>query len=180
MLKKIILIPLILLSINAFSQVGIKGGFAFGVWTNQNVNSRFYPGFDLGVTYGFTENLRGEILYEGLFHGSNNGAFKSTSWLMPVTVGVDYSFTNNSIRPFVGLNIGYYNAGGSTHFAGSTTTASNSYFGMFPKAGLNYEITDNLLLDVTLKYHMFFVNNAVASNRTRMLFGMNVGIIYQL
>lgn len=175
MLKRFLLLPLILLSLTSYSQVGIKGGFSFAQTIVKNTNGTFYPGFDLGVTYNFTDNLRGELLYEGLFNGNNSGISKSTSWIMPITAGVDYSFLNGSVHPFVGLNLGYYNLGSSFRIGGVHSSGSTSSFGLFPKVGINYEFSDNLLLDVTAKYHLIF-----QSNNTGMAFGMNIGIIYKL
>lgn len=165
---------------SSYSQVGIKAGFAFAQTIQKNNGGVFYPGFDIGVTYNISDNLRAEILYEGLFDGYKNALIKNTNWIFPITAGIDYSFLNEKFHPYVGLNLGLYNTGVSSRYAGSHLSSSTNHFGFYPKVGINYELTDNLLLDVAAKYHMFisktnFDNNSYLNSA----FGMNIGLAYK-
>lgn len=177
MYKKIIILPLFIFSLTAYSQVGIKGGFSFVNTVVKATSGAFYPGFDIGVTYDFNEHLRAELLYEGMFNGNNSGIAKTTSWIMPVTFGADYRFLDGNLHPFVGMNLGLYSIGSRARFGGTTMSSSVSSFGLYPKVGMNYEFTDNLMLDVALKYHVFFSKSG-AAKATGMAFGMNIGVIY--
>lgn len=174
-MKKLAIVLTLMLSISmaSYSQFGVKGGFALGVPTNAN-NSKAYPGFDIGATYNFTDHFRGEVLFEGMFSSTNSAFFTVSNSLLPVTIGADYSFLEGKAHPYVGLNLGLYT--NSVKF-GNTRT-SESYFGLYPKIGINYEITDNLLLDLTAKYHMYFVGGNNNNTSTPQLFGLNVGINY--
>lgn len=167
----------------SFSQVGIKGGFAFGVTIpDSKINtdkSYFHPGFNLGVTYNFSDNFRAEILFEGLFHSQKSNVFgatiSSSSRVLPVTLGVDYAFGQGDFKPYIGFNLGSYSVGAKA--GNGMIENSNTYFGMYPKAGVNYAFTDNILLDVAFKYHMYFPPSNNSS--MQMLFGANFGVIYK-
>jgi opacity protein-like surface antigen len=141
------------LSISTFSQIGVKGGFALGESVDDNF-SNMHLGFDLGVTYDITEAIRGEVLFEAMYRETDFFG-NLTTRIVPITVGADYRFLRGRIQPFVGLNLGLVIMGTK---AGSYSD-SESYFGFHPKAGVNVKITDNILIDATLKYHVVFDEN---------------------
>ena len=191
-----ITVTMLFMSSAAFSQFGVKAGFALGEPLDDNTSNLFF-GFDVGVTYEISENLRAELLIEriarkdvitlGFF-----GSFSIKSIIMPITVGADYRFLTDKIQPYAGLNVGLY------RFTGKATGQSNSdsYFGLFPKAGVSVEITDNILIDANIKYHLAFNKNdkmdpannegfvnidgsPIAEQKNTTIFGANVGLIYK-
>lgn len=162
------------IGLTAFSQFGIKGGGAFGVVTNTKNTNPAYGGFYAGATYNITDDLRVEALLEGMFRSKNS----VTSTFLPVTFGADYSFLSGMVRPFVGFNLGSYTISSKTKFAGSNQnfSVSGTQFGLFPKVGVNIALTDNLLLDITTKYHVIFAKGN--NSGTTQLFGLNLGVNY--
>ena len=164
----------IVITSSSFSQLGLKGGFALGQKINHNV-SNIHFGFDLGLTYDITESLRGEVLFETMFNKESAWFYGDlNSRMMPITVGIDYRFLTGIIQPFVGLNLGVMSL--ASKF-GSGSYTGNSYFEFHPKVGVNVKITDNILIDATIKYHVVFNKNNVNNKNTQVLAG-NIGLIY--
>ncbi|PWH84659.1 porin family protein [Brumimicrobium oceani] len=176
-------------SATAISQIGIKGGFALGEPLNDNA-SNMHLGFDVGVTYDITENITAEILLESLNRKESLsipffGTIDIKSNVMPVTIGGHYKFLTDKIQPYAGLNLGIYRFK-SEAFG---TSASESYFGFQPKAGISLEITENIFIDLTAKYHIAFTpstiqtdefgNSTGQSNSNTTIFGANIGVIYK-
>jgi|SRR5690554_1620227 len=175
---KLILTTLISIFIatTAFSQFGIKGGFALGEPVNDNNTKNMHLGFDLGVTYDITESIRVELLLESMYRKENFGFFGNyVSRIMPITVGADYKFLTGRIQPFAGFNLGLMNLSSKL---GGNSNNGNTYFGLHPKAGIDIEITENILIDVTLKYHVAFNGSNLNNNKSTQIFGANIGLIY--
>jgi len=162
----------------AFSQIGVKGGFSLG--DRINTNQGLYYGFDIGVTYDITESIRTEILFEGLFKKENIFTFGNTNYnvhyrILPITVGADYRFLEGKLKPFVGINMGIVSLAAK---ANQGDYQGDSYFGLYPKAGIDYAITDNILLDLTLKYLVAFSGNNQNNNSNTQVFGANISLKY--
>ncbi|HLV42491.1 MAG TPA: outer membrane beta-barrel protein [Brumimicrobium sp.] len=167
-----------LLSTATYSQIGVKAGFALG--ERVNTGQGLYYGFDLGLTYDITESLRGEVLFEGLFKQENLFVFGNVNYkinyrILPITAGIDYRFLKGKVQPFAGLNLGVVSL--STNTNGGSYYAK-SHFALYPKAGVDIEITKNILVDLTLKYLVVFNNNNLNNNTNTQVFGANIGLIY--
>lgn len=170
-----------IITLPAFSQLGIKAGFALGEPLDDNT-SNIHLGFDVGVTYDITERIRAEVLLELLMRKEEitTGYFGSTtvkSSYMPVTVGADYKILTDQFQPYAGFNIGLY------RFASEimSNSSSNSYFGLFPKVGASFEVMDNILIDAAIKYHVAFRDNNQGPNGSNItIFGANIGLIYKI
>lgn len=167
-----------ILSTTAYSQLGIKGGFALG--DRINPSQGLHLGFNLGVTYDITESIRGEVLFEGLFRKETHSFFGNSNYkinyhVLPITVGADYRFLKGKIQPYAGLNLGVIsfaaNSNGSSYYG-------RSYFGFYPKAGVDFEITDNLLIDLTVKYYVAFDSKGLNNHTNTQILGGNIGLIY--
>lgn len=169
----IIALVSIIISTTAFSQIGVKAGFALGEPVNDDY-SNMHLGFDVGLTYDITESFRAEVLFEGLFRKESSlflGDFKSR--IMPLTIGADYRFFTGMIQPFIGFNLGIVTIGSSA----LNYSNSETYFGLHPKAGVNIKLTDNILIDATIKYHVVF-NNSSGNNSNVQILAANFGLIY--
>jgi outer membrane protein W len=179
----ILIILISLVSTPVFSQLGVKSGFSIGQYNSPG--ALLYSGAYLGVTYEFNERLRGEILVEGLFRKdkiaiySQNGFvignyFKEVDVIyntIPVTIGADYRFFTGKIQPFAGLNIGVLSNGGRI----SEDSFSSQYFTLQPKIGTNIVLKENLLLDLSIKYH-FLGRQRQTSLFNSQFFGASIGI----
>lgn len=174
MIKKtfILTIAALTLSLAAFSQLGVKGGFALAhPIVDGNANTHF--GFDLGVTYDVTENIRAEVLLEYLSRTEKTetffGTLETKTAYTPITVGASYLFLTDNIQPYVGVNLGLYRI--SSKFGDNK--ASKGYFGFHPKAGVSFEVADNIFIDANVKYHLMFDDGDNTS-----LIGGNIGVMY--
>lgn len=174
MIKKtfILTIAALTLSLAAFSQLGLKGGFALGHPTEEGSNTHL--GFNFGITYDITENIRAEVLLENISNTQKTtvpflGTIESRTTFTPVTVGASYLFLTDNIQPYVGVNLGMYRLKGEV----GSSSNSESYFGFHPKAGLSFEVTDNLFIDAAFKYHLMFDDGDNTS-----LIGGNIGVMY--
>ena len=176
-------------SASAISQIGVKAGFALGEPLDDNT-SNMHLGFDVGVTYDITENITAELLLESIGRKESFtlpffGTVETKSNIMPITVGAHYTFLTDKVRPYAGLNLGIYRFKAEV-FGNSQ---SESYFGFHPKAGVSLEITENIFIDVTAKYHIAFTpsqsstddfgNNTGQSSSNTTIFGANFGVIYK-
>lgn len=170
---------MLMFSTAAFSQLGVKAGFALGEPLDDNT-SNMHLGFDVGITYNITDNFRVEFLFETLMRKETLnvpflGSMDIKTGIMPITVGADYIFLTDKIQPYAGLNIGVYRF--SAEVFGSKD--SESYFGLFPKVGASFEVADNIFIDANVKYHVAFSGNNNGSNKNTTIFGANIGLIYK-
>ncbi|RYM34178.1 hypothetical protein ERX46_09475 [Brumimicrobium glaciale] len=169
----------------SFSQLGVKGGLAVGK-TLQSKGLLHY-GLDLGFTYEVTERFRAEVLFEGMFRNNvltlydpNDYALgqklednKTLSSFIPITVGVDYSFFKGKLKPFVGLNLGVMTLG--TRLKGESYYSH--YFTFHPKVGVNYALTENIVIDFTFKHHVI-VRQASNGSVNNPIIAGNLGVQY--
>lgn len=172
---------MLFLSASAFSQLGIKAGFALAEPLDDNT-SNMHLGFDIGATYDITDNLRAEFLVESLSRKEtiSLGPFGSMDFktsFTPITVGGSYVILTDNIQPYAGLNFGLY----SVSVKSGNTKSSESYFGLHPKAGISVGITDNIFVDAAVKYHVVFNKGDQGQNGSNTtLFGANIGLVYML
>ena len=177
-----------------FEQFGVKAGFALGEPLDDNT-SNMHLGFDVGITYDITEKIRAEILFETLTRSETIpipffGSIETRSTLMPITIGGEYRFVTGKIQPYAGLNVGLYRL--SAEVFGQSQ--SDSYIGFAPKVGLSFEVTENISVEATAKYH-YILNkddnnagiegftdidgNQIEEQPNTTVFGANIGLIYK-
>lgn len=178
--KNVLLIALcFLLSTPVFSQFGVKGGFTMIQPVGDN-GGKFHAGFEIGGTYNISEALQVELLLEPAFRKYGN----VSSSIFPVTIGMNYSFLTDNIKPYVGLNLGAYNFRSKVNVGSfKSSPQGNSHFGIAPKAGIAIELMDHLFLDITVKYNAVFYKKYSYSNSgggvgVRSLITGNIGVNY--
>ncbi len=182
-------LTMLLFSLTALSQIGVKAGFALGEPLDDNT-SNLHLGFNVGVTYDVTENITAELLLESLYRKESIsipffGTMEIKSNVMPITVGAQYKFLTDKIQPYAGLNLGIYRF--RTEVFG--TSDAESYFGLYPKLGISLEVADNIFIDAAIKYHLAFTpsvqetddfgNPSGQSSANTTIFGANIGVIYK-
>jgi len=177
-MKKVILLLVVALSVvtaSAQINLGLSGGL-------------LSPTTD-GAKTGFGGSISGDyFVTSDISVGLNIGYFGmgSESWeeegfkmsmsqsIMPIALTGRYYFLPENIKPYAGIDLGYYTFSGSTKFMGASISASTSEFGIAPVIGLQYGLTEKLALDVNVKYHHIFVDGMDG------FLGFNVGIVYKL
>lgn len=157
----------------SFSQFGIKAGYSMGILANKTPNkAKIQPGFQIGVNW-ISENTRLDVVVEPWFPKDS-----VQMSLTPITLGYDYVFRDAVLRPFIGLNFGVYWERRAKEVYGNKIVDGEPYFGLYPKVGIDYEITYNLYLDVTAKYHILF-DLGVEKAKNPHYFGLAVGLTYR-
>lgn len=181
-MKTLILIfTALIISIPSFSQFGVKGGFS--LTKSLSTGSLVFTGGNLGLTYDFSERLRGEVLFEGVFRqdkityiSSDKGFLEEDKVLfsvIPVTLGIDYRFLTGRIQPYAGLNTGVISLGTRTN----KYSNSSQYLIVQPKIGINIDLTEKLILDFAIKNHIYFKGKNVGGVESNIL-GFNLGVNY--
>jgi len=143
--------------------------FAYLLFNNEakaqvsvGANIGMFKFFDFVPQLGF--NLNGKYsINDKIRVGANLGYYFNDGFItMPITGLFEYSFSDNDFSPYAGADIGIY------RFAGS------GLFGLAPVVGLNYNLSDNLLLNSNLKYHYIMSEGGSLS-----AFGVNAGVSYK-
>ncbi|RYM34179.1 hypothetical protein ERX46_09480 [Brumimicrobium glaciale] len=178
-----ITITTLFLSTAAFSQLGLKGGFA--LYGNPKNASFMHAGGYLGMTYDINDRLRGELIIEGVFNKQRITYLESNtldgtkkedviiSSNIPVTLGIDYRFLKGKIQPYAGLNVGIISLG----YKNDHSRGSNQNLTIHPKIGMNVAISESLLFDFALKSH-FIIYGTNSNTSYSNVFGINIGINY--
>ena len=93
------------------------------------------------------------------------------------TANVHYYFTEEGFRPYVGLDFGNYSA--STKLG--TASVSENYLGLAPTLGVLYGVTDNIDINVNVKYAYMLGKtvNDVEVDATTYL-PISVGVMYKI
>ncbi len=95
--------------------------------------------------------------------------------MIPVTGLFEYHFAGNSIKPYVGADLGLYSFGDKVKYEGESEKDSEIYLGLAPVAGITYDINDNVTFCANLKIHNVFSDGDTAS-----WIGINAGVIIPL
>jgi opacity protein-like surface antigen len=164
---------LLIFTIVAFLGTGMQLSAQSSVGINLGMYQPNGTGADaqLGGQVSFKHNISDQIRI-----GGNLGYYsKSTELLgikfvnstMPITGLFEYSFSDATLSPYAGADLGIYRFGASI---GSGNSSSSTFLGFAPVAGANYEISDNIALNVNFKYHMIFNSGGNSS-----AIGINLG-----
>ncbi len=177
-LSTIFLVSLFLLGNNAQAQIafGANAGIALPLGT-------FGDGSSMGIGGG----LSGHYFINPKFSVGANISYTSFGYKDVAGVKIDgstgilgfapcvnYYFTEEGFRPYVGLDLGYYSVNSSVTVFGQSISASKGYLGLAPTVGFLYGFSDNLSLNVNVKYGM------ILSDPSATYLPINVGILYTM
>ncbi|WMJ71571.1 outer membrane beta-barrel protein [Cytophagaceae bacterium ABcell3] len=171
----------------SYAQVGQVG---FGASAGVNL-----PVGTLGDRYNASFGVQGSFRYQameevviGLNAGYNRfsigSAFSRGSQdFIPVTGFFEYYLSDESIRPYIGLDAGVYIYRGSQWVSGinQLTVQTEAKFGAAPVFGLLFETAERFYVNGSVRYN-YVMNTLEGSNVSRPYswFGLNVGIVYML
>ncbi len=131
---------------DTFSGIYLRGdaGASFLNWSSANDNSTFIG--DAGIGYRFDQNLRADITYN--WTGDYSIVPGATLRTSTVLGNIYYDWKNESaFVPYIGAGVGYgwqYGAGGQPNGEGIAVGLN---------AGVAYEMTNNLAVDVGYRFH---------------------------
>lgn len=132
-------------------------GFGFNVAGKYSISDQTAIGLNLGVNHFTTDD--NEV--------SGN--------LTPITLLCEYYLPEGIVKPYLGLDLGFYNYTVKMDYGSSTLTDSEFYFGFAPTAGFLYGLKDNLWLAGALKFNYVFTDGESAD-----WLGLNVGVMLDL
>ncbi len=129
-----------------------------------SINNSFAPEIDF--TYMATDNIGFELIAATTKHnatgitGTTGGIGKLASvWLLPPTLTAQYHFMpEGKVRPYVGAGVNYtifYNEKASTGLVGAvgpTNINMSDSFGWAVQAGVDFELSDRVFLNLDIKY----------------------------
>ena len=125
-------------------------GASFLTYANAPSNSAFV--FDGGIGYQFDQNFRADVTYSRT--GEYTIAPGATLSTGAVLGTVYYDFKNDSaLTPYIGAGLGY-----GWQYAGGTALSGDG-IAVGLNAGVAYEFTNNLALDVGYRFHDIFANS---------------------
>ncbi|MBN2666180.1 MAG: porin family protein [Bacteroidales bacterium] len=101
--------------------------------------------------------------------------FKACYSMIPVTGLFEYHFGGNSVKPYVGADLGIYRFGMRVKYDGESESESELYFGLAPVAGITYDINETLKFCANLKLH-----NVFAEGESLSWIGINAGVVIPL
>jgi hypothetical protein len=104
--------------------------------------------------------------------------------VIPITAGVEYFFFDKIVKPYVGMDLGLYlNSVKSTVEVlnnKTTSTVSESYFGLAPNAGVMFGLSPITNLNVGIKYPTIFGKNAQDETETQSFLMFQVGLHFKI
>ncbi|MDR1679558.1 MAG: porin family protein [Prevotellaceae bacterium] len=162
-------------SVNAQWKVGANLGLQVPTGTFGDVSG---TGFGLAANgeYLATENIGiGAQLGYYSFGEKESG---SGSWsIVPITVTGKYYFMTEGLKPYAGLDLGFYSLSYEVDLGilGANVSTSETKFGLAPVVGLQYDFSDNWALDANLKYNYITTSGDAVTS-----FGINVGVVYSI
>lgn len=166
----------ILFTLNASAQmsVGLGGGLLSSTeeGAEANFGGEFYGKFELTNAFRIGANI-------GFYQKSYDilGTKLRTNFL-PISALAEYVFMEDKIRPYAGLHIGVTSVGASISGGESS---SEAYFSTAPVAGLDLGLTDELSLNINVKYgFVFYDNELTEGNDNFQYFSPNIGVSYKL
>lgn len=161
------------------------------------------------VNTGFGLNLEGDYFvmpelsvgvstgYQSFKYKSDGGGSGSFN-IVPFTLKGNYYFMQDAIKPYVGLGLGLffdnskYEISWPSYFLNPVTnqpdtvmlttkyTDKTTDFAISPMAGVLFNISDALSLNINARYNMFSVKGSDDKKQNFNFIGFNVGVVYTL
>lgn len=172
---------------NAQIALGAQGGLSVPLGT-----------FGDAANVGFGGNLQGSYFvnpklavganFSYYTFGAKNvpSGISASATILGLTPNVQFFFTEEGFRPYVGTDLGYYILGSSVSGGGVSISTSEGYFGIAPHAGFLYSFSSNLALNFNIKYNLVFsgktetVSGVKVETSNAASLPINIGILYTL
>jgi outer membrane protein W len=164
-----------LLVISNQSKAQISAGVTGGalIWA-QDGESMTFPGGTLTLRYGISDNIRIGANLGYFFKSETIDDISVSTFWVPITGAIEYSFGGEKFSPYAGLDLGLYRSGVSIDDDELVLSVSSSFFGFAPTLGMMYDLSDNLALNVNAKYHYILPGE---EGDPQSLIGIGAGIV---
>lgn len=163
-----------LLSFQSMAQVSV--GLNLGINKSTQDNAEALLGGELNLKYDFTDNVRGGANL-GFYQKSEEAlGIKVTSSAVPFSVFGEYMFLEDNFRPYAGIHLGAFRAGGKV----GNSSISETYFSLTPTVGADYMVSDQLGINFNIKYGVVFYKNISDETDNFSTISPNVGVFFKL
>lgn len=137
-------------------------------------------GFNLQGKYAINEQLNTGLNIGYNSFGASDSDIDASTSITPITGFIEYVFASSGkIKPFVSADLGIYSIRTRVNvdfgFGSNSVSASRSFFGLAPAAGVLYGLNDAFSLNGGLKLHAIF-----SEGESTSFLGINVGVIYRI
>jgi len=143
---------------------GAKMGFGINLVGKYMLNENMAVGLNLGYNRFGAEDL-----------GLGDYDVDASFFAIPITGLFEYHFSGNTVKPYIGADLGLYSLGAKAKYQGESASTSDMYFGLAPVAGILYDISENLTFCANIKLH-----NVFSDGDSTSWFGINAGVIIPL
>ncbi|MEI6576974.1 MAG: OmpW family outer membrane protein [Bacteroidota bacterium] len=160
----------------AVGSIGVKGGIGINVDGEYFVNPSFSVGANTGM-YNFSYDTKNDSLVK---------FDKSTYKIIPLNLKGTFYFGKGPLRPFFGINLGMNIISSKINFSVNQDSLwlrnekidKMTKFGLAPMVGILYDITDQLLLNVNLRYESISAKDKKYGFNNATFMGVHFGILY--
>ena len=153
-------------SASAQISVGINGGMV----SPTAEGSESHIGFNIFAKYNLSEKMRLGVNFGNYSKSYDLMGIDVKSIISPITATFEYSFSTNSFSPYAGIDAGIYQMGASL----GGVTVKESYLGLAPVVGADYNLSDKLAINANFKYHYIMSEGEATS-----AIGINAGVCYK-
>lgn len=171
----VLIVCLSLISFSSMSQISV--GINGGIVKSTEENSESLLGGELVVKYDVREQIRAGVNL-GFYQKSDEvfGVKYATNF-MPISISGEYLFLESDFRPYVGLHIGGLRSGVKV----GNSSSSEFYFALSPVVGADYQINENIGINLNFKYGFAFYNNDLTDELDNFsTISPNIGVFYKL
>ena len=147
-----------------------NAGVNLGMFHPLEEGAKTQLGFNVSGKYSFSEKMRLGANIGYYSKSQTEFGTKISSFSMPITALVEYKFTSGDLSPYIGADIGSYRLGAKS----DNLTVSENYFGIAPVFGVDYSLSEKLLLNGNMKLHYI-----LSEGESTSVFGLNVGVAYK-
>ncbi len=151
--------------------VDVSAGVGGGMfkWLVDDIDSQFGP--NVSGYYDVSEVMRVGVNWGYYFDSHNDFTWFS----MPIVGAFEYKFAANGIDPYAGVNIGAVVDG----WRNNGKSDSEWNFALAPVAGVDYEISERIVLNGNFKYNLVFYEDWEGDTDTEGAISFNVGLMYK-
>jgi len=103
-----------------------------------------------------------------------------TATLIPLNLTNKFYILTKSVKPYIGVDGGYFIFGGKKKFEGTSVSGSESFWGIAPNIGLQFKLSKALALDINGKYNYFFsktIESIGINIKPIDMIGINMGLV---
>jgi len=174
-MKKKVFVLLLIGLLPAVSFAQSQSGFGLGMLKSTQKGALVFLGGEIYAKREISEGIRG-VVNIGFYNNTEETFLgKQSINTIPISVGLDYSFLTDKIRPYVGVNAGLM-----------LTLASNSFGSdsgfdpaITPLVGVDYAFNERFGLNINFKYAFALYRDESTSGPDFISFiSPNVGVIY--